>query len=321
LLPVLYLLALGVLVDHGDGIFIVWPDALGWAAALVLNYYLLTRLEELQWKQAFYLASYTGYVFLIVSMLSLELDARLFDLASDLGGSFHAVLAVIPLFTVWWARQGRAAFFQRFGLPLQQSISAVMIGCLALWSIGSNLFNSGDAHPLPFMPLLNPLDIAHLVLFIAMIRSLCLVKEQPPEVRHLLQGGIGVLVFVWISALLLRAMHHYKAVPFDLDQMMLDAGVQTGLSILWTLLGMGIILFASRRSMRTLWLVGAALVAVVLVKLVFADLRASGTLERIISFLVVGGLLTAMGYFSPLPPKRGIETESSVEPRSGEQDG
>jgi uncharacterized membrane protein len=64
------------------------------------------------------------------------------------------------------------------------------------------------------------------------------------------------------------------------------------------------ILYASRKSMRPLWVAGAILIGIVLVKLIFADLRASGTIERIISFLAVGGLLVAMGYFSPIPPRK-----------------
>ena len=59
-----------------------------------------------------------------------------------------------------------------------------------------------------------------------------------------------------------------------------------------------------------MWIIGAALVAVVLVKMFFVDLRANGTVERIVSFLVVGSLLVATGYFSPIPSKN---SESEAE--------
>ncbi len=62
-------------------------------------------------------------------------------------------------------------------------------------------------------------------------------------------------------------------------------------------------LLTSRRSIRTAWIAGAVLVSVVLIKMFFIDLGASGTVERIVSFLVVGSLLVAMGYFSPIPKK------------------
>jgi uncharacterized membrane protein len=98
-----------------------------------------------------------------------------------------------------------------------------------------------------------------------------------------------------------------------MSAMLRDSRVQTAISILWTLIGMGGMLFASRRSIRMLWIVGAALIGVVLVKMLFVDLDASGTVERIVSFLVVGALLVATGYFSPIPPR-----QAAAEPGTGQ---
>jgi uncharacterized membrane protein len=41
----------------------------------------------------------------------------------------------------------------------------------------------------------------------------------------------------------------------------------------------------------------------VVLKLFIVDLSGTGTIARIISFLVVGILMLIIGYFSPLPPK------------------
>ncbi|MEJ2446211.1 MAG: DUF2339 domain-containing protein [Exilibacterium sp.] len=306
-LPTLYLVALAVFAD-GQSLFLVWPDALGWIAALALNYLIVMRLEALAWRREAYLSLYTGLVLLVTMIASIDLNGRFYQLLPQAGSAYRALLAVFPLFVIWWARQGRATMFRRFGLALQLMVSGVMGLYLLLWSLAANLGNSGAAYPLPYLPLLNPLDLTHLVFFIAVFRSLRLLDGQPEVYRYRLLAGLGVVVFIWISALLLRSMHHFTGVAFDLERLLHDAGVQTGLSILWTLIGMLTILYASRKSMRLLWLTGAVLVAVVLVKLVFADLRASGTLERIISFIAVGGLLTAMGYFSPIPPRDADET-------------
>ena len=113
-------------------------------------------------------------------------------------------------------------------------------------------------------------------------------------------GGLG---FVWLNAVLIRSMHHYMEIPFDLSSMAVDTRLQTALSILWTIIGMLAMLFASRRILRPMWIAGAVLIAVVLVKMFFVDLGAGGTVERIVSFMVVGSLLVAMGYFSPIPQK------------------
>ena len=47
---------------------------------------------------------------------------------------------------------------------------------------------------------------------------------------------------------------------------------------------------------------GAVLLACAVVKLFAVDLSGQGTVARIVSFLGVGGLMVAIGYFSPLPP-------------------
>jgi uncharacterized membrane protein len=41
----------------------------------------------------------------------------------------------------------------------------------------------------------------------------------------------------------------------------------------------------------------------VVLKLFIVDLSGTGTIARIVSFLVVGILMLIIGYFSPLPPK------------------
>jgi uncharacterized membrane protein len=44
---------------------------------------------------------------------------------------------------------------------------------------------------------------------------------------------------------------------------------------------------------------------VVVVKLFLVDLASVGSVERIVSFIGVGGLMLIVGYFSPMPPARG----------------
>ena len=40
-----------------------------------------------------------------------------------------------------------------------------------------------------------------------------------------------------------------------------------------------------------------------MIKLFVVDLAATGTVERIVAFLGVGGLLLLVGYFAPVPPR------------------
>jgi uncharacterized membrane protein len=80
--------------------------------------------------------------------------------------------------------------------------------------------------------------------------------------------------------------------------------VQASFSILWTLLALGAMVVATRRALRPVWLAGAALMGVVVVKLFLVDLSGIGTVERIVSFIGVGLLMLVIGYFSPVPPKQ-----------------
>jgi uncharacterized membrane protein len=52
------------------------------------------------------------------------------------------------------------------------------------------------------------------------------------------------------------------------------------------------------------WIVGAALLGVVVVKLFLVDLAQLSTPAKIGTFLVVGMLLLLVGYLSPVPPAR-----------------
>jgi len=79
--------------------------------------------------------------------------------------------------------------------------------------------------------------------------------------------------------------------------------VQTSVSILWALTGVVLTLYASHRNYRFLWVTGAFLLGLVVLKLFVIDLSALSNLARIISFLVVGLLLTSIGYFAPIPNK------------------
>jgi uncharacterized membrane protein len=78
--------------------------------------------------------------------------------------------------------------------------------------------------------------------------------------------------------------------------------VQTALSIFWTVLALTTMLIATRRASRVVWLTGAILLAVTILKLFVVDLSRVGTIERIVSFVGVGLLTLVIGYFSPLPP-------------------
>ncbi len=84
---------------------------------------------------------------------------------------------------------------------------------------------------------------------------------------------------------------------------MASVTVQMALSLFWALLGLAAMITATRRGWRRVWMVGVALLGVVVVKLFLIDLAGTETLARTVSFLGVGLVLLVVGYFSPLPPR------------------
>jgi uncharacterized membrane protein len=80
--------------------------------------------------------------------------------------------------------------------------------------------------------------------------------------------------------------------------------VQAALSVFWSVLALGLMVFATRKANRSVWMVGAVLMGVVVAKLVFVDLSHLAGIERIVSFIGVGVLMLVIGYFSPVPPRK-----------------
>jgi hypothetical protein len=178
------------------------------------------------------------------------------------------------------------------------------------WSLASDL-SPGGAAPLPYLPLLNPLDIAQALVLLIMVRYWRFLRavRSPGFARtypRLPAPMVSILAFLWLTAVLLRTLHHWWGVAFDVDSMADSTLVQTSLSIFWAVLALIATLVATRQGWRIVWLVGAALLAVVTAKLFLVDLSKVGSIERIVSFVGVGILMLVVGYFSPLPPAHSI---------------
>jgi uncharacterized membrane protein len=64
---------------------------------------------------------------------------------------------------------------------------------------------------------------------------------------------------------------------------------------------------AHHRHWRHVWLIGATLLGITIIKLFLVDLAQTGSLARIISFIGVGLLTITVAYFWPAPPRVGEE--------------
>ena len=180
---------------------------------------------------------------------------------------------------------------------------------LLVWILYANFTNDGNPEPLPYLPLLNPLDIAQLLAFACLAMwwstlrgyGIEIADEVPAFLPRVL---LGAAAFIFLNGVLLRTLHHWAGIPYSLDAMLRSDLAQTSLSIFWTVLALVAMVMATRRRLRVLWVCGAGLMVVVVAKLFFVELAKVGGVERIVSFIAVGILMLVIGYLAPLPPAK-----------------
>jgi uncharacterized membrane protein len=172
-----------------------------------------------------------------------------------------------------------------------------------VWTLIANVASDGTAQPLPHVPLVNPLDIGVALALMAIALWLRDVPDVHRGRAAFPTSGLAVAGFVWLNAMLVRGFHHYAGVPYRFDAWTASLAVQTGITLLWTATALVLMWVAARRGWRIGWLVGAGLLALVVVKLLLVDLSGSGTVTRIVSFIGVGLLMLVIGYVAPLPAR------------------
>ena len=116
---------------------------------------------------------------------------------------------------------------------------------------------------------------------------------------------VAGIVFLWLNAALIRALHHNWGAPITAYGIMHSTLVQASLSIFWGVLGFAAMTLAARQKWRYVWIVGATSDGRRRCQAVPGrSVEASVRIARITSFLTVGLLLLITGYLAPLPPRR-----------------
>lgn len=330
-LPLLWVCFLG-LVGLGRHVLYL-PDLAGWALALGVHAWLLKRQDADTGHGMATIRStlHAGGVWLLAAMLaeSLQLGidrARLWD--TSWAGVIYlvSVTAVLAALTRWAGRAAPLRQTDGMRWPLHPNApaywwnAAVPLAVLALAGAAiAALLAEGVTDPLPYLPLLNPVDlsVALALAALALWRRMVASAAHPPAGAAPLLGEVpvimtGLIAFGWINAIWLRSAHHWLDIPWTPHDLAADGTVQTGISILWTLLAMALMLYAKRSGARVLWLTGAALLAAVVAKLLLLDMSKVEGLARIIAFMGVGGLMLAIGYFVPLPPRKGEDAKEQT---------
>ena len=247
------------------------------------------------------------FVKLISIMLFSLVEIRWLTGYLELRGTADGVSIYGILIIFWFALLSRTKLW-----PINKHFSTYAIGGVNVlmlaglyWSFVLNFSNPNDSQSLLYLPILNSLDIVQGILLVfMMIPMLRLAKMDLVFTLDGIKLFAIVMGFIWLNVILLRSIHIWYDVPYQFNKLYASILVQTSISIFWTVLGLAGTVIGTRKISRKIWAGGACLLAVVVFKLFTVDLANSSSIERIVSFVVVGLLLLIVGYFSPLPARQ-----------------
>lgn len=311
----------------------LWPGGAAEAVALVaVGLWLLRRLDataprSVEPARGFRTAEALAWAWYTMLQSSLFVYAAASYFVVRHQGWSHTAVIVAPTLLAWGVLEGLA----RGRWPMSRDPFAWLAGLaspwmvvLVAWSWIINLTGDGSMRPLPYVPLLNPVDLGHGLLLLYALRLAAALASQAhfPFVQRwrsnaqpIVAAAAAAVVFWWASSLLVRTLHHWAASPMWLDGALQSGLVQMALSILWTLIALAAMYVATRRVLpvpaRPVWMAGAVLLGIVVVKLLLVDLSQTSALQRIVSFVGVGLLMLLVGYVAPLPPQDLRQREGS----------
>jgi len=294
-----------------DGLYL--PSAnLGWLAwPLALAWHLQILKKQQSWMTAWprllSLTHIVGFWFFLL-LAAREGQARLAPLADTWSSWPLLGWVLVPAMVFWFI--GAKPLAVRWPLNsyrkayIEQACAPVALYLLA-WCWMTNSFSAGDASPLPYLPLLNPLELGQWLVLASLLhwwRALPAAALKT-DTKYAATAMAAATALALLTGMVLRSCHHFAGVPWDADALFASRLSQAAVSITWAICGVAVMLFGNRRMSRGIWIAGAALLGVVVLKLFLIELADRGGLYRIVSFIGVGILLLVVGYFAPVPVK------------------
>ncbi len=285
----------------------VWylPLGLIW---VVLGVVQLMRLAQTTSEQALQISARTPHasarVDQTVWVVSILLFAAFaFDVLSKINALLPALLILAAMrlkhIPSWINRE-----------QLLHDLALPILTVMGLWVWTVNLVADGLLFGLPYVPLINGLDITLALLGFVALR---LKTYVPVSLSKYVLAAVAIAGFWSITGMVVRSLHAWTGSPLWPDAWDVDT-VQSSLTIVWALLALVATWLASQRAWREVWLAGIALLVLVVAKLLFVDLSHVGAMARIVSFICAGLIMLLIGYIAPLPPAK-------IEPRTDQDQG
>lgn len=296
------------------GSFLAWGNggALAVPLACAAFAFCLHRAPE-HWKGRCKTVALNSFLLFALGVLTLEAAHHLWR-ALPLIGANWSLLLLTMLTAVWLYLICRPPFADRLPPTAAQYFKTwrtwsgpALSLWLACWFV-QFCGLAGQAAPLPYIPLLAPLDAAQTLCLLAVLYWLRTLRgrEWSPAQTDLIRvyRGFGLCGFALCTVIAARAVSWYTYCPYAWKPLLHSSVFQGVLSLLWGSIALLVIVAAARVfRRRSLWLAGAGLLALTLIKLLLFDLADRDTIYRVVSFLFLGLLMLGLGYFCPLPPR------------------
>jgi len=311
--PALLLFALGTIADLSSASHLfAHGGVIAWPIAIVVAIVLLRRLEREDKDRPWVANSLHGtWLWLVTLVATHEVAWAAARLTA--GSAWHdAALGLVPAIVIaivahfargqtWPVGTHRRAYLDIGAAPI--------VAYVLLWSLVVGVASDANPAPLPYVPFVNPVDLtigfvaATLLAWARRLRAEHASFDQTVP-RGMLIAIAMAFAFLWLNAIALRTLHHWFGIDWSFRALWETTLVQAVLSLLWTLIALAAMVIANRARARSGWVVGAALLAVVVAKLFVVDLSRVGSIERIVSFIGVGLLLLLIGYLAPVPAQK-----------------
>ncbi len=315
LLPMMAIACIYHFSEIGDGHLFARFGSLAWCLATGAQYRLLFKCET-NWPAKMVPLWHQGALWLLMLVITAE-SAYWVDVWVPEGPTwFYCILGLVPgsMMLVLQAQGERLRWpVGRFPDAYLRTGAAPLIAYLFIWAVVVNIYN-GDPTPLPFLPLLNPIELSQIYLLLIVhiwVRRQAEWLHRPE--RNMDSGVLKMIIwgagFLLINATVARTIHHWGFIAYSFAGLYRSVLFQAAISILWGVIALVVTFGSTKKDNRPAWIAGATILALVVIKLFFVDLAGTGTVARIVSFLGVGSLMLLMGYSSPLPPSRTRKAE------------
>ena len=228
LLPALLVIAIGASVDtwttsealFAYGGFVAWPVAVGAAIALLWWYDDKEVFKNMHAPLSLELW-HAGLFWLVLLIVTHEVAWAGTRIAQGRGVWSAVPWGLVPALAI----VAIGALASRAGWPIGAHrrgylvIGATPIAViLVVWSIAASILGAGDPWPLPYVPLLNPLDLTQAIVLLALASWAIRAGREEPALfaalpKHAMVALLCALAFLWINAIALRTIHFWYGVP------------------------------------------------------------------------------------------------------------